>query len=72
VSVNAYGVYKNVTFPLKFKVFKPKETLKEGDKYQTKIELASTMIRELIKLGFKIELVLADSLYGEASSFIET
>jgi SRSO17 transposase len=72
VSVNAYGVYKNVTFPLKFKVFKPKERLKEGDKYQTKIELASTRIRELIELGFKIELVLADSLYGEASSFIET
>ena len=29
VSVNAYGVYKNITFPLMFKVFKPKGTLKE-------------------------------------------
>ena len=27
---------------------------------------------ELIEFGFKIELVLADSLYGEASSFIRT
>ncbi|MGL6339218.1 MAG: IS701 family transposase [Waterburya sp.] len=72
VSVNAYGVYQNITFPLKKKVFKPKETLKEGDKYQTKIQLASEIIRELWELGFNIELVLADSLYGEASDFIET
>jgi SRSO17 transposase len=72
VSVNAYGVYKNITFPLICKVFKPKGTLKEGDTYQTKIELASSIIQELIESGFKIELVLADSLYGEASSFIAT
>jgi SRSO17 transposase len=72
VSVNAYGVYENITFPLKFKVFKPKETLKEEDIYKTKIKLASEIIIELIDLGFKIELVLADSLYGEASLFIQT
>ena len=72
VSVNAYGVYKNITFPLIFKVFKPKKTLKSGDIYKTKIELASSIITELIEFGFKIELVLADSLYGEASSFIAT
>jgi SRSO17 transposase len=39
VSVNAYGVYSNITFPLIFKIFKPKETLKAEDKYKTKIEL---------------------------------
>lgn len=72
VSVNAYGVYQNITFPLMFKVFKPKGTLKESDTYQTKIELASSIITELTEFGFKIELVLADSLYGEASSFIRT
>ena len=72
VSVNAYGIYENITFPLIFKVFKAKGTLKESDKYQTKIELASSIITELIEFGFKIELVLADSLYGEAGSFIET
>ena len=72
VSVNAYGVYENITFPLMFKVFKPKGTLKEEDTYKTKIELASEIVNELIDLGFKIELVLADSLYGEASSFIRT
>jgi len=72
VSVNAYGVYKNITFPLIFKVFKPKGTLKDGDTYKTKIELASEIVNELREFGFKIELVLADSLYGEASIFIET
>jgi SRSO17 transposase len=69
-AVNAYGVYSNITFPLSVKVFKPKGTLKEGDKYKTKIELASEIITELIEDGFNIELVLADSLYGESSQFI--
>ena len=72
VSVNAYGIYKNITFPLSFKIFKPKGTLKPEDRYQTKIQLASSIIEELIEFGFNIELVLADSLYGEASSFIST
>ena len=62
VSVNAYGVYENLTFPLIFKVFKPKGTLKENDSYKTKIELASSIITELVDKGFNIELVLADSL----------
>lgn len=70
VSVNAYGIYENITFPLMFKIFKPKGTLKPEDKYQTKIELASSIITELVEFGFNIELVLADRLYGEASSFI--
>ncbi len=72
VSVNAYGVYSNITFPLITKIFKPKGTFKEGDKYKIKIELASEIIAELIDYGFIIELVLADSLYGEASQFIRT
>ncbi len=58
VSVNAYGVYSNITFPLNVKVFKPKGTLKTEDKYKTKIELASEIITELIEEGFNIELVL--------------
>jgi SRSO17 transposase len=72
VSVNAYGIYQNITFPLICQVFKPKGTLKEEDTYRTKLEIASSIIEELIELGFLIELVLADSLYGEASSFIAT
>ena len=59
MSVNAYGVYKKITFPLIFKIFKPKGTLEENDTYQTKIELAFSIVRELVKFGFKIELVLA-------------
>jgi len=72
VSVNAYGVYENITFPLMFRVFKPKGTLKENDTYKTKIELASSIVTELVEFGFKIKLVLADSLYGEASLFVRT
>lgn len=71
VSVNAYGLWRQITFPLLFQVFKPKGTLKEGDKYKTKITIATEMITELVQLGFNIELVLADSLYGESSKFIE-
>ena len=70
VSVNAYGVYSNITFPLSVKVFKPKGTLKAEDKYKTKIELAAEIITELIESGFTIKLVLADSLYGESRQFI--
>ena len=72
VSVNAYGIYKNITFPLLFRVFKPKGKLKAGDKYLTKIELAIEILKELIEWGFKIDLVLADRLYGESSSFLRT
>lgn len=71
VSVNAYGVYCHITFPLIVKIFKPKGTLKEEDKYQTKIDLATEIIKELRDEGFNIELVLADSLYGESSKFLE-
>ena len=53
VSVNAYGIYENLTFPLIFKIFKPKGRLKENDTYKTKIELASSIVTELIEFGFK-------------------
>lgn len=72
VSVNAYGVYCNITFSLIVKVFKPKCSLKAEDKYQTKIELAAEIITSLINEGFNIKLVLADSLYGESSQFLSS
>jgi SRSO17 transposase len=72
VSVNAYGIYEPITFPLLFKVFKPRGTLKATDTYKTKIELASETVEELMEWGFNIDLVLADSLYGESSTFIRT
>lgn len=64
VSVNTYYNCKEMTLPLKFKVFKPKERLKKEDKYKTKPEL----IKELKSIGFKIKTVLADSLYRESHS----
>ena len=66
--VNAYGYCEGMTFPLKFKVFKPKERLKEGDKYKTKPELGAELVKELKEMGFNIKRVLADSLYGESQS----
>lgn len=68
VSVNAYGHYQGITFPLKFKIFKPKERLKEGDEYKSKPVLAAEIIKELKEKGFKIKRVLADSLYGESAA----
>ncbi len=70
VSVNAYGVLGDITFPLMFKIYKPKTTLIEGDLYLTKPQLAAEIIQTLQELGFKFELVLADSLYGESGTFI--
>ena len=49
------------------KVFKPRGTLLEDDKYKTKITIVSEIVTYLIDFGFNIELVLADSLYGESS-----
>ena len=62
VSVNAYGVVEGLTYPLMFKIFKPRSCLKVADKYKTKPELAIEILQELKALGLKIKLVLADSL----------
>jgi SRSO17 transposase len=70
VSVNAYGVVDGITYPLIFEIFKPKNRLKEGDKYKSKPQIAIEIIQELKALGFKIKLVLADSLYGESGAVI--
>ena len=72
VSVNVYGVYEDVTIPLICRVFKPKGRLKPGDIYQTKPEIASEILEELVDYGFEIDLVLSDSLYGESGHFIQT
>lgn len=71
VSVNAYGVIDTITFPLIFKVFKPKKRLKATDTYRTKPELAAEIIHELVQQQFHIDLVLADCLYGESTEFVE-
>lgn len=44
--------------------------MKEKDKYKSKPQLAIEIIETLRDLEFNFELVLADSLYGESSEFI--
>lgn len=68
VAVTAYGVLSGMTFPLIFEIYKPRERLQPGDKYLTKPEIAAMMIKELRSLGFRFNLVLADSLYGESGT----
>jgi len=70
VSVNAYGIVDQITFPLLFKVFKPRTRLKPGDPYKTKPALAVEIIQELQQWVFRFSVVLADSLYGESSDFV--
>jgi SRSO17 transposase len=57
VAVTAYGLFKGMILPLCFEVFKPRERLKAGEVYQTKPQMAATMIRELIAMGFQVDLV---------------
>ncbi len=71
VSVNAYGVLDQMTFPLLFKVYKPHTRLLADDTYKTKPQLAIELIKELRARGFQFDLVLADSLYGESTEFLE-
>jgi SRSO17 transposase len=66
VAVTAYGLVDGMILPLTFEVYKPRERLKQGDKYQSKPQIAAKMIRQLQTMGFQFELVLADSLYGES------
>ena len=66
--VTAWGLIDGITFPLIFEVYKPKERLLAGDIYRSKPEIAAQMMREIKQTGVEIELVLADSLYGESES----
>jgi SRSO17 transposase len=68
VAVTAWGLINGITFPLIFEVYKPKERLLDKDTYRSKPEIAAQMVREIKQRGFEIELVLADSLYGESES----
>jgi SRSO17 transposase len=70
VSVNAYGVLGTTTFPLLCRIFKPESRLKAGDVSKSKPQLAIELVEELVALGFRFSVVLADSLYGESGEFI--
>lgn len=62
VAVTAYGLFRGMILPLCFEVFKPRERLKAGEEYHTKPQIAAAMIAALKAMGFRFELVLADSL----------
>ena len=68
VAVTAYGLFQGMVLPLSFEVFKPQDRLKPGEQHRTKPQIAAAMIRELKAMGFRFELVLGDSLYGESGS----
>lgn len=66
VAVTIYGLIANIPLPLTFEVFKPKDCLKPGNELRTKPQIAGQMVRELVTMGFQIDLVLADRFYGES------
>jgi SRSO17 transposase len=68
VAVVSYGLVEGLTFPLMFEIYQPKERLKLKDSYRSKSQIASQMIREIKAMGFEIDCVRADSLYGESTS----
>jgi SRSO17 transposase len=70
VSVNAYGVLNNVTFPLAFARYKPKTCLKPGDVFQTKPALALDLLQQLLAVDLHVDVVLADTVYGESSVLV--
>ncbi|MGG6270890.1 transposase [Leptolyngbya sp. AN03gr2] len=70
ISINAYGIADRAVYPLAFQVFKPRSRLEPNDQYKTKSEIALELIREISKAGFRVELILTDSLHDEETDFI--
>lgn len=64
VAVTAYALVDGMILPLSFEVYKPRERLKAEDEYRSKPQIAAIMIRQLQAMGFRFELVLADSLWA--------
>jgi len=68
VAAVSYGLVDGLTFPLMFEIYQLKERLKLKDIYLSKPQIASQMIREIKAMGFEIDCIMADSLYGESTS----
>ena len=68
--MHVYGVLDGITFPLVCEVFKPQKRLHKEEQYQTKPQIAIELIQVLQQQGFRFEIVLADSLYGESGECI--
>lgn len=64
VAVTAYGLVEGMILPLGFEVYKSRERLKGEEEYYTKPQIAAMMIGQLQAMGFRFELVLADSLWA--------
>jgi SRSO17 transposase len=47
VSVNAYAVVDKVTYPLLFRIYKPRPRLQAGDIYQSKPQIAIDLLRAI-------------------------
>jgi len=65
-----YGLINNITVPLLFEVYKPKERLKPEDSYRSKPEIAAGMMRDLKAMGFRFSLVLAGCVWESGSGFV--
>lgn len=50
------------TFPLAFRIYKPRGRLKPGDVFKSKPQLAFELIQELAVQGLHFRVVLADSM----------
>lgn len=72
VSVNAYGVLDEITFPLIFKVFKPQRSLNINEPYYTKPQLAIAIIQELKQMGFNFETAIVDNIWTRDPELAET
>ena len=70
VTVHVIALVGEVVVPLVFAVFKPRARLQHDEPYRTKIEIAAALLREVATWGLDVELVVADALYGEASTFV--
>jgi SRSO17 transposase len=66
VVVTAWGLINGITFPDFLKSLSQRAAESRG--YYRSNQIAAQMVREIKHMGFEIELVLADSLYGESES----
>ncbi len=60
VSVKASGLLETTPLPLLVRVFKPEARLKPGEVSQSTPHLASAIMEELVALGFRFSVVLAE------------
>src|SRR5260370_32777223 len=68
---HAYGGIDTVTFPLAFRLYKPRRRRRQpGAVYKSTPQWAVALMQELAAQGLPFSVVLADSLYGASDDFI--